>query len=273
MQAFASLLASRLDADAGRDPGRPLLHRLNRTEYRNAIRDLLDLDVDTEKLLPVDNVTQGFDNMSEALTVTPTLMDAYASAPGKIPASRRRRSRRVGDGGYVPAADEFLADPPCRRHAAGNARRDRRALQLSGRCRVLFKASLVFTRNTFLFGSTVAGEQLEIAVDGTRVALFDINPIDEGGRQQPGDHTGQGRRPDPHTISAAFVDKNDGPIDDFLRRPERALGDDFVGQTPGLTGLPHLREFGVEGPYNVTRRRRHAEPPTDLRLPPDAPGR
>ena len=115
----------------------------------------------------------------------------------------------------------------------------------------LFKASLVFTRNAFLFGSTAAGEQLEIAVDGTRVALFPINPLMKG---VDNDLETQRVKVEagPHTISAAFVNKNDGPIDDFLRRPERALGDDFVGQTPGLTGLPHLRELGVEGPYNIT---------------------
>ena len=84
LQAFAATLERRIDAESRPDPGRPLLHRLNRAEYRNAVSDLLDLDVDVERWLPADNITQGFDNLSEALTVTPTLMEVYATAAGRI---------------------------------------------------------------------------------------------------------------------------------------------------------------------------------------------
>jgi hypothetical protein len=251
LQALASTLADRIDAEAAPDPGRPLLHRLNRVEYHNAIRDLLDLDVDPETLLPPDNVTQGFDNMSQALTVTPTLMDAYASAAGKI------ARLAVGDPDVSVSVDTYRLPTNLSqtRYVDGAPLGTRGGMAVRYNFPAdgdyVFKASLVFTRNTFLFGATIAGEQLEIAVDGTRVALFDINPlmksVDNNLETKP--VTVQAG---PHTISAAFVVKNDGPIDDFLRRPERALGDDFVGQTPGLTGLPHLREFGVVGPYHVT---------------------
>jgi len=251
LQAFASGLARRVDAESRRDPGRPLLHRLNRTEYRNAVRDLLDLDIDAEKLLPADNVTQGFDNLSEALTVTPTLMDAYASAAGKI------ARMAVGDPKASVTVETYrlATNFSQTRHVAGTPPGTRGGLAVlynfPADGEYVFRASLFFTRNTFLFGSTIAGEQIEIAVDGARVGLFDINPLMKGT-----DNNLETKRitltAGPHTISASFVTRNDGPIDDFLRRPERALGDDFVGQTPGLTGLPHLREFGLEGPYNVT---------------------
>src|SRR5207249_5648632 len=59
-------------------------HRLNRTEYTNAIRDLLALDVDATKFLPPDDSTHGFDNIAGALTMSPALMEAYLSAAGKI---------------------------------------------------------------------------------------------------------------------------------------------------------------------------------------------
>jgi mono/diheme cytochrome c family protein len=251
LQAFASALEARVDAEAKLDPGRPLLHRLNRAEYRNAVRDLLDLDVDVENLLPPDNITQGFDNMSEALTVTPTLMDAYVTAAGKV--SRLA----VGDPDASPTVDLYRLPTNFSqsRHVEGTPLGTRGGMAVlynfPADADYVFKASLVFTRNTFLFGSTIAGEQLEIAVDGERIALFDINPLMKGvdnNLETPPVKVKAG----PRTISAAFVAKSDGPIDDFLRRPERALGDDFVGQTPGLTGLPHLREFGVVGPYNVT---------------------
>ena len=62
----------------------PGLHRLNRTEYANAIRDLLDLEIDPAKYLPSDDSTHGFDNIAGALGISSTLVEAYVSAAGKI---------------------------------------------------------------------------------------------------------------------------------------------------------------------------------------------
>ncbi|MEO8315684.1 MAG: DUF1587 domain-containing protein, partial [Pseudomonadota bacterium] len=62
----------------------PGLHRLNRTEYTNAIRDLLALKVDAAKFLPSDDASHGFDNMAGTLTTSPALMEAYLSAAGNI---------------------------------------------------------------------------------------------------------------------------------------------------------------------------------------------
>ena len=67
-----------------RIPGRPLVHRLNRAEYANAIRDLLALDVDASALLPPDDAAYGFDNIADALGVSPVLLERYLAAAGKI---------------------------------------------------------------------------------------------------------------------------------------------------------------------------------------------
>ena len=69
---------------ANPNPGRPAIHRLNRAEYSNAIRDLLAIDVDGESLLPIDEVDHGFDNIGDALSVTPVLMERYLSAARTI---------------------------------------------------------------------------------------------------------------------------------------------------------------------------------------------
>lgn len=66
------------------NPGRPAVHRLNRTEYANAIRDILALDIDAGALLPPDNVGYGFDNIAEVLSVSPLLMERYMFAAGRI---------------------------------------------------------------------------------------------------------------------------------------------------------------------------------------------
>src|SRR5215471_13879423 len=66
------------------NPGRPTLHRLNRTEYANAIRDLLALDIDVSELLPADDIGYGFDNIGDVLQVSPVLLERYLSVARKI---------------------------------------------------------------------------------------------------------------------------------------------------------------------------------------------
>ncbi|MBV8818317.1 MAG: DUF1587 domain-containing protein, partial [Acidobacteriaceae bacterium] len=70
---FASALEQGVDEAAARNlnPGHPALHRLNRTEYANAVHDLLALDIDVASLLPPDDMSHGFDNMSDVLSVSP----------------------------------------------------------------------------------------------------------------------------------------------------------------------------------------------------------
>lgn len=84
--AIVQWLESEIDraAVAAPNPGRPAVHRLNRTEYANAIRDLLALDVDATLLLPPDDAGFGFDNIGDVLTMSPGLLERYLSAARKI---------------------------------------------------------------------------------------------------------------------------------------------------------------------------------------------
>jgi cytochrome c5 len=79
-------LVTELDNQAMKDinPGRSTVHRLNRTEYTNAIRDLLDLQIDGSSFLPADNVEEGFDNIAEALAVSPLLMEQFMFAATRV---------------------------------------------------------------------------------------------------------------------------------------------------------------------------------------------
>ena len=85
VEQFSADLARALDvAAADPDPGRPAVHRLNRTEYVNAIRDLLHLEIDGRALLPADDSGFGFDNNADVLTMSPALLDRYMAAATKI---------------------------------------------------------------------------------------------------------------------------------------------------------------------------------------------
>ena len=83
-EAFTAALEASLDRAAALDPGAPALHRLNRTEYANVIRDLLSLDVDVSALLPPDDAAAGFDNIADVLGVSPGLIEGYVAAATKI---------------------------------------------------------------------------------------------------------------------------------------------------------------------------------------------
>ena len=83
------------------DPGRRTLHRLNRTEYANAVRDLLGVEIDVDALLPADDEQHGFDNNAEALSVSPTLIERYLAAAQRI------SLLAVGDLGLRPTARTY----------------------------------------------------------------------------------------------------------------------------------------------------------------------
>ena len=105
MTAFTTALESQLDAanPPGRHLDTPAFQRLNRTEYANAVRDLLAVEVDVRALLPGDDSSEGFDNIAEALTVSPSLVQGYVAAALKI--SRRA----IGDRSAAPSQITYSA--------------------------------------------------------------------------------------------------------------------------------------------------------------------
>ena len=251
---FVSELEAGIDRVAAvhPNPGRPILHRLNRTEYANAVRDLLDLEVDPSSLLPPDDMSQGFDNMSDVLTISPTLLESYLVAAGKI------TRLAVGDPDAAPVVETYVVPPAFSqmRHVPGAPFGTRGGLAVRHTFPAdgdyVFRLSFYFASIGALFGDNMPaeGEQIEIAVNGARVALLDIDrkirttdvlrtppiPIKAG----------------PQMISAAFVQRAAGPVQDFVMPFEQALADLSTGHFPGLTGLPHLRNLGIDGPHDVT---------------------
>ena len=106
LDSFVTYLETKIDraAAAEPNPGRPVIHRLNRTEYTNAIRDLLAMDmeaIDIRSLLPADDSGYGFDNIGDVLTVSPMLMEGYMSA------SRKISRLAIGDPAARPAFETY----------------------------------------------------------------------------------------------------------------------------------------------------------------------
>src|SRR5205823_811382 len=97
-------LATTLDAAASArpNPGRPTIHRLNRAEYANAVRDILSLNIDVATLLPPDELSSGFDNIADALGVSPLLIERYLVAADRVSAVA------VGDRDIVAGSETYV---------------------------------------------------------------------------------------------------------------------------------------------------------------------
>jgi uncharacterized protein DUF1592/uncharacterized protein DUF1588/uncharacterized protein DUF1587/uncharacterized protein DUF1585/uncharacterized protein DUF1595 len=260
LQAFIESMESRLDemASAHPNPGSRPFQRLNRAEYARAVRDLLALDVDMSAFLPPDTLSSGFDNVADVQTFTPTLMESYLRAASQI--SRLA----LGDRNATPTSATYKIGRNFSqmRHVDGTPMGTRGGISVIHN----FPADGDYTFRMALHNEPLGGlygrtamtvldvkEQIEVSVDGERVALMDLNtrmsetdPANSLDVVTPKIHVGAGA----HRVAAAFVQRLEGPVDDLLMPVENTLSD--VSISFGVTVLPHMRDFTVSGPFSVT---------------------
>jgi hypothetical protein len=252
---LAEALETRMDraAPSGGHAGFRPFQRLNRAEYKRAIKDLLEIDVDVAAFLPADTISEGFDNIAEAQTFSPTLLSGYLRAASRI------TSLALGD--LEAAAAETNYKVP--KTASQLSRVDGAPLGTRGGLSVVhifpadgeyvFRMDLHANACGVLFGGPTTGEQLEVAIDGERVALFDINP------RMTEAETGLTLktppiflRAGPRRVTAAFIKRFEGPVVDLLAPIDHTLADTQIGVAFGITTLPHLKDLSVVGPYRTT---------------------
>jgi mono/diheme cytochrome c family protein len=247
MESMIRWMENELDRSAKAHLPAPGLHRLNRTEYSNAIRDLLALDVDASKFLPTDDSTHGFDNIAGALTMSPALMEAYLSAAGKI-------SRLAI--GNVDAATQWVWDVPAdtaqNHHIEGLPFGTRGGIRIEHQ----FPADGEYAFNvkgvTGYFQRVlggITGEKLEILVDGERVHLFDwdkeISNTTGLGRWTPRIPITAGH----HVVGATFLATNDVPGTELNKPFQRTMN--TPGSIPGFIFYPHVGQVTIEGPHDA----------------------
>ena len=173
-------LTSWLEADLDRDalahpnPGAPAVHRLNRAEYRNAIRDLLDLDLDHSANLPPDDSGYGFDNIGDVLTVSPLHMEKYLA--------NARRIARLAVGTLKPSSALERFTPP-----RGTANDSIDALPLNERGGILIHRYFPFDAEYSILvrvrgnpGPGMPPAKLDLRIDGQRVKLYDAGDRHRG---------------------------------------------------------------------------------------------
>jgi hypothetical protein len=258
-QALVSWLTTELDRSAAANPnaGHPLLRRLNRVEYGNAIRDLLDLEVDPAALLPPDDAAYGFDNIGDVLGVSPVLLERYMDAAGTVGALA------VGDPDVAPGSETFRI----RQDASQDIHLEGMPLGTVGG--ILANVTLpldgeylltvrLFRTNLGVMRGLEYEHEVEYTVDGQRVHLFKMggeedfkanlvnmtklgDDVDERGRIRLSLKAG------PHVITAAFLQRtaayNPTRLQPFIRSST---------DTRDTSGLPHFDTFTVTGPFNAT---------------------
>jgi mono/diheme cytochrome c family protein len=224
LDGIAAWLENGLDRQAALhpNPGSPSVQRMNRNEYANAIRDLLDLEVDVTTLLPGDSTSSGFDNIADILGTSPALIQGYLSAAMKI--SRLA----VGNLSVQPAPVTYRAS----RGMSQSTHLEGMPLGTLG--------GMVARHNFPLDG------EYEIRATGTRVDLtIDGVPIPTAGR-------GAVRAPiraGPHTIGASATRAFEaGNLDNVFSAPERGAA--------GVTSITITGPYGLLTPGDTPSRRR-----------------
>jgi len=257
LQSFAGSLESKIDTTATLhpNPGHRVFQRLSRAEYARSVGDLLDVDVDVNAFLPPDTISAGFDNIADAQAMSPTLMEGYLRAAAKV------SSIAVGDKTASPT--EVTVKVPRTqsqmRHIEGTPWGTRGGVSMNHTFPAdgdyTFRIMLHSIPTGELYGSVASrNEQIEIALNGERVALLDIDykmdEKDPSGMNitSPRIHVNAG----PQHVTAAFVQHYEGPVDDLISPIDYTLADTESGDAVGITTLPHVRDFSITGPFNVT---------------------
>src|SRR5689334_14657482 len=278
LAAFAEAVEHDLDrAAAGTsNPGRAALHRMNRAEYANAIRDLLGMEIDPVTMLPADDSSNGFDNIADVLGVSPALLERYVSAAAKI-------SRvAVGDPEISPLDVTYTVKGDLSQTSTveglpmgtrgGTALRHN--FPLDGE--YLLKLSLQKLSFGQVFGSSAEGEMLEVTLNGERVKLYQLDDMPYFFmRDKPGQPIPLGPLKDPsaerlrmspninmefrlkvkagpQNIGVAFLNTSYVANEDLVHRPGASTIDSNNGMQYGYYTVPHLAKVDITGPYNAT---------------------
>jgi hypothetical protein len=255
---FAGYLERRLDdvALAAPEPGKASIHRLNRTEYGNAVRELLALDIDASEFLPADDEGYGFDNIADVLRVSPSLLEQYLAASAKIAALA------VGDPETPPVTAVFRPAPDLAQgvHVEGMPLGTRGGFKIQHN----FPLNAEYEFDVFLVRNIVGymtglewAHELEIAVDGQRVFLAQVggeednarsdenmsaaaNEIDERLRTRTFVTAG------PHEVTVAFLERSAAETHEPLELHTRNL------DLQDMNGLPIVDYVNLRGPFNAT---------------------
>ena len=249
-------LESILDKAAERNPnpGTRTFQRLNRAEYHNTIRELFGIGVDVSTFLPLDTKSANFDNIADVQMPSATLMEGYLRAAEhvsrivlgdpdaeiqntvyRLPRIQSQKDRiegaPFGTRGGLSRVHNFPADG-----------------------KYVFHIMPYNAVEGEVFGRTFGTEQVEISIEGERIALLTIDRW-----MMESEPSGLNVRTDsiyvtagPKRVTAAFIRQFEGEVDDLIRPIDHTLADGQIGIGYGVTTQQHLQRLTILGPFEVT---------------------
>jgi len=231
-------------ASRGVNPGYVFLHRLNRAEYANVIRDLLDIEIDPAKFLPPDDSARGFDNVAGSLTISSTLLESYATAAARIARMAVGYWKSPTEASYIAPGDVSQTQ-----HIEG--------LPLGTRGGMLVHHNFPadgeykFSIQNFGIGTYLPGEKVEFLVDSVRIKLIDY--IGVGLSQgMSGENDGSidvviPVRAGSHAVGVTFLERNYRPSLNIVKEYERKSLDN--NSIPQLQYYPVVGFLRISGPF------------------------
>jgi hypothetical protein len=251
-EALTVTLESELDRAAAAKPHLPApgVHRANRSEYANAIRDLLALEIDPAAFLPADDSSYGFDNVVSGLGVSPALVEGYVSAAAKI--SRLALGHETSPARKIYHVREDYSQED---HLDGLPFGTRGGMLVHhyfpADGEYVISWDPVRTTVGGLYGGDSEDEQIELIVDGQRLKLFKVGtdvPITSlHDKNEVRVTLKAGLRP----VGLAFLATTYVPNVDLNRHYRRSILDDNL--IDGFTFTPQVSSLTISGPYNGTR--------------------
>jgi hypothetical protein len=249
-EALRDWLEGEIDSAAAArvNPGSVVLHRLNRTEYANAVRDLLDLRIDATTLLPPDDSANGFDNIAGSLTLSPTLLESYTTAAARVARMAVGYWKSPTEATYLSASDASqnhrLEGMPFGTRGGIVARHDFPA-----------DGEYTFSIQNLGLGSFIPGEQLALIIDGERAHVWPYRGVGMAvGMTADGDGTLEVTVPvraGSRLVGATFIATNYRPSLDIIRHYDRqSLENNTI---PQLQYYPAIGFLRVQGPFNAQR--------------------
>jgi len=239
---------------ANPNPGRASIHRLNRSEYGNAVRDLLALEIDPTEFLPADDEGYGFDNIADVLRVSPSLLEQYLSASSVIAALA------VGDPQTPNVSRIFRAPPDLAQadHIEGLPLGTRGGLLIEHDFPLdaEYEFSVFLTRNIVGYMTGLEWpHELEISIDGERVFLAPVggeedNAMSDANFSAAADTIDERLRTrvfvpaGPHEVAVAFLRRNSAQSHEPLELHTRDL------DLQNMNGLPIVDYVNLRGPFN-----------------------
>ena len=256
-----------------RIPGRPLAHRLNRAEYANAIRDLLELRIDASTLLPSDDSSGGFDNNADVLGVSPVLLESYLTAAERVSALALGDPKLAAGRRGLPGAAGRLAGPARRGHADRHGRRAGDRSDAAARRRVPVPGQAVPDQPRHDARARVPAPARDRRGRRARAP----GPVrrrqgDCGVERQPDDDRRRRGRPVHARACRSRPVRGTSRSRSSRRRTRSTRGGCrttcAAPPTPSTSrAIPHIDQIIFTGPFNPTGPGRYAEPPPHLRVP------